>query len=409
VWCRTITGGYPGVDVTNMTEAWRSGLAFCAIIHRFRPDLIDFDNLVTGDPAGNCQLAFTVAERELGIPALLDPRDMANCQVIDKLSVLTYLAQFYHKFSGTGPQPAARGSRLTHIHPHTDTMSSTSPGSTDVHQMLSSSQSSSSSSSDVSTDSGLDQSPCEHSSSSSSRVSSVSPESSPLSSRIQAPESSNSFRNIIKSKSPPVLLTKTDQTRSYESLLEADTTSTYRTQTSRHCSNDHCTESSFQAALHKFNQLCSPSCSPSQDGGGHRSISSSGLRTESRHCQTESTVRPVLVNQGAQTEVTHMEDVVSPRQLAVPRQAGHAHTHTHTHCLQTKHTPRTGHKGHTGHTGHTGVRTVPNCDRSRRGRILSGIESYGEWDKILGKSKDCIGNSTQPSPTIIQPTHSTLV
>ena len=113
VWCRRITGGYRGVEVNNMTEAWRSGLAFCAIIHRFRPDLIDYDTLDEADPVGNCELAFRVAERELGIPALLDPRDMLDCPVIDKLSVLTYLAQFYHKFSGTAPQPTTRNSRVS--------------------------------------------------------------------------------------------------------------------------------------------------------------------------------------------------------------------------------------------------------------------------------------------------------
>merc|ERR1719486_391816 len=128
-----------------MTEAWRSGLAFCAIIHRFRPDLIDYDNLDEADPVGNCELAFRVAERELGIPALLDPRDMLDCPVIDKLSVLTYLAQFYHKFSGTAPQPTTRNSRVSSTL-SVPTKESTSPARVETV----SSDSSSSSSSDVS-------------------------------------------------------------------------------------------------------------------------------------------------------------------------------------------------------------------------------------------------------------------
>lgn len=39
-WCKDITKGYPGVKVTNLTTSWRNGLAFCAIIHYFRPDLL---------------------------------------------------------------------------------------------------------------------------------------------------------------------------------------------------------------------------------------------------------------------------------------------------------------------------------------------------------------------------------
>lgn len=40
-WCKEVTQSYPGVKVTNLTTSWRNGLAFCAIIHHFRPDLIE--------------------------------------------------------------------------------------------------------------------------------------------------------------------------------------------------------------------------------------------------------------------------------------------------------------------------------------------------------------------------------
>jgi len=109
-WCRRVTGGYPGVEVTNMTEDWRNGLAFCAVIHRFRPDLIDFNSLRSEDVYSNCALAFSVAETELDIPALLDSRDMKEMTKLDKFSIITYLAQFYHKFSDSIPQPKVRNS-----------------------------------------------------------------------------------------------------------------------------------------------------------------------------------------------------------------------------------------------------------------------------------------------------------
>nr|XP_020669027.1 spectrin beta chain, non-erythrocytic 2 [Pogona vitticeps] len=98
LWCQMKTAGYPNVNVHNFTTSWRDGLAFNAIVHKHRPDLIDIDTLKRCNAHYNLQNAFNIAEKELGLTKLLDPEDV-NVDQPDEKSIITYVATYYHYFS----------------------------------------------------------------------------------------------------------------------------------------------------------------------------------------------------------------------------------------------------------------------------------------------------------------------
>ncbi|NWT02613.1 MICA3 monooxygenase, partial [Mionectes macconnelli] len=97
-WCQASTAGYRGVAVTNFTTSWTSGLALCALIHRFRPDLVDFDSVDTQDAIRIHQMMLDTAEQELGIQPVLSSIEMATMTESDHLGLITYLSQFYEAF-----------------------------------------------------------------------------------------------------------------------------------------------------------------------------------------------------------------------------------------------------------------------------------------------------------------------
>lgn len=96
-WCKQQTYGYKGVRVLNLTSSWRNGLAFCALLHKYDPELIKFDELSKEDALKNNELAFKVAEEKLKVPALLEASDLVSMEEIDELSVMTYLSMLYKR------------------------------------------------------------------------------------------------------------------------------------------------------------------------------------------------------------------------------------------------------------------------------------------------------------------------
>ncbi|XP_045060952.1 protein-methionine sulfoxide oxidase mical3a-like isoform X1 [Coregonus clupeaformis] len=112
-WCQRQTEGYRKVSVIDLTMSWKSGMALCALIHRYRPDLIDFDSLDEQDQQKNNQLGFDVAEREFGISPCMTGKEMSQVSEPDKLSMVMYLSQFYEMFKDTVPPGAGDNQNMS--------------------------------------------------------------------------------------------------------------------------------------------------------------------------------------------------------------------------------------------------------------------------------------------------------
>ncbi|KAF7211990.1 F-actin-monooxygenase MICAL2 isoform X2 [Nothobranchius furzeri] len=110
-WCQKQTEGYRNVSITDLTSSWRSGMALCALIHRFKPQLIDFDSLNEGDHTTNLQLAFDVSEHDFGIRPFMSVKELSAGEELDKTRMSAYLSKFYELFRGT-PLPVSESRQV---------------------------------------------------------------------------------------------------------------------------------------------------------------------------------------------------------------------------------------------------------------------------------------------------------
>ncbi|KAI5103525.1 alpha-actinin-2, partial [Silurus meridionalis] len=114
LWCQRKTAPYRNVNVQNFHCSWKDGLALCALIHRHRPDLIDYSKLNKDDHLGNLNLALEIAEKHLDIPKMLDPEDIINTPKPDERAIMTYVSCFYHAFAGA-EQAETAASRICKV------------------------------------------------------------------------------------------------------------------------------------------------------------------------------------------------------------------------------------------------------------------------------------------------------
>jgi hypothetical protein len=92
LWCQRQC---PSLELKDFSRSWRNGLAFCSIMHRFRPDAIDFASLDGRNAMENMELALSTAEKYFGVDRLFDPEDIVLAEKPDEKIVLTYLSMIF--------------------------------------------------------------------------------------------------------------------------------------------------------------------------------------------------------------------------------------------------------------------------------------------------------------------------
>ncbi|KAG2381289.1 hypothetical protein C9374_006278 [Naegleria lovaniensis] len=102
-WCQKQTKNYsPLVNIVDFGKSFQDGLAFCALIHSYNPQLIDFKaQTELKDPKQSLETSFEIAEKCLNIPKLLNANDLLNGLAIDERIVMTYVSNFWKVMSPT--------------------------------------------------------------------------------------------------------------------------------------------------------------------------------------------------------------------------------------------------------------------------------------------------------------------
>jgi len=101
-WVQQTIQDYP-IPMTNFSSCWSSGLAFCALIHVFYPDIFNWSSLIPENREYNFSLAFSLAEQLAGISPLLEVEDMVKYTKPDWKCVFTYVQSFYRRFRNIQP------------------------------------------------------------------------------------------------------------------------------------------------------------------------------------------------------------------------------------------------------------------------------------------------------------------
>uniref|UniRef100_A0A1B6E3F7 Calponin-homology (CH) domain-containing protein n=1 Tax=Clastoptera arizonana TaxID=38151 RepID=A0A1B6E3F7_9HEMI len=96
-WCQIKTSGYKNIDITNFSSSWNDGLAFCALMHSYLPDLVPYDTLIPSEKRRNFTVAFSAAE-SVGIKSTLSINDMVEQERPSWQLVIDYITSIFTHF-----------------------------------------------------------------------------------------------------------------------------------------------------------------------------------------------------------------------------------------------------------------------------------------------------------------------
>jgi hypothetical protein len=98
-----------GIEVTDFGPSWKDGLAFIGLLHHFKPDKVNIEDMKKLSPIVRLEDAFTMAKEEYGVDQFLLPQDLQflpdkgrddsgprkKTKHLDDPHVLTYIFELY--------------------------------------------------------------------------------------------------------------------------------------------------------------------------------------------------------------------------------------------------------------------------------------------------------------------------
>eukprot|EP00762_Andalucia_godoyi_P008027 ANDGO_03465.mRNA.1 Alpha-actinin len=106
LWCKKKVPSSV-VEINDFGASWTSGIAFCALLHAHKPEVVDMDKVRTSTAYANIELAFSLAETHFGVPRLLDVEDMLGAKP-DEKSVMTYISCCWKNFQSANKEQSFR-------------------------------------------------------------------------------------------------------------------------------------------------------------------------------------------------------------------------------------------------------------------------------------------------------------